>query len=58
MEKDKYPRDELMKKGMKRKIEGKRGRERNCILRISMVDNLLEKEKYGDLKRRAENWKK
>ena len=44
--------DELMKEVMERKMVGKKGPGRK---RIGMMDNLLEKERYGDLKRRAEN---
>ena len=33
-------------------MEGKRGPGRK---RIGMIDNLIEKERYGDLKRRAED---
>ena len=41
-----------MKEVMKDKIEGKRGPGRK---RIGMIDDLIEKERYGDLKRRAED---
>ena len=41
-----------MKEVMEGKMEGKRGRSRK---RIGMVDELMENEQYGDLKRRAED---
>ena len=41
----------LMKKVMKWKMEGKRGRGRK---RIGMIDESMENEQYGDLKRRAD----
>ncbi len=44
--------DGLMKEVMKGKMEDKRGPGRK---RMSMIDDLLEKVPYGDLKRRAEN---
>ena len=44
--------DGLMKEVMEGKMEGKRGRGRK---RIGMIDELMENEQYGDLKRRAED---
>ena len=44
--------DGLMKEVLEGKMEGKRGRGRK---RIGMIDDLLEKKRYGDLKRRGEN---
>ena len=44
--------DGLMKGVMEGKMEGKRGRGRK---RMGMIDDLLEKERYEDLKRRAVN---
>jgi len=44
--------DRLMKEVMKGKIEGKRGLGRK---RKGMIDDLIERERYGDLKRRAED---
>ena len=44
--------DGLMKEVMEGKMVGKREPDRK---RIGMIDDLLEKERYGDLKRRAEN---
>ena len=44
--------DRLMKEVMKGKIEGKRGPGRK---RIGMIDDLIEKERYGVLKRMAED---
>ena len=44
--------DGLMKEVMKGKIEGKRGRGRK---RIGVIDELVDNEQYGDLKRRAED---
>jgi hypothetical protein len=44
--------DGLMKEIMEGKVVGKRGPGRK---RIRIIDDLLEKERYGDLKRRAEN---
>jgi len=44
--------DGLMKEVMEGKMVGKRGPGRK---RVGMIDDLLEKERYGDLKRRAEN---
>ncbi len=41
-----------MKEFMKDKMVGKRRPDRK---RIGMIDDLLEKVPYGDLKRRAEN---
>ena len=42
--------DGLMKEVMEGKMEGKRGRDRK---RIGMIDELMENELYGGLKRRA-----
>ncbi len=42
----------LMKEVMKGKMEGKRRPDRK---RIAMIDELMENERYGDLKRRAED---
>jgi hypothetical protein len=42
----------LMKEVMEGKMEGKRGPGRK---RIGMIDDLIEKERYGDMKRRAED---
>ena len=47
--------EELMNEVMERKMEGKRGPDRKCI---GMIDNLLEKERHGDLKKRAEDRQK
>ena len=44
--------DGLMKEVMEGKMEGKRGPGRK---RIGMIDDLIEKERYGDMKRRAED---
>ena len=44
--------DGLMKEVVEGKIEGKRGRGRK---RVGMIDELMENEQYGDLKRRAED---
>ena len=44
--------DGLMKEVMEGKMEGKRGPGRR---RIGTIDDLLWKERYGDLKRRAED---
>ena len=44
--------DGLMKEAMEGKMEGKRGRSRK---RIGTTDDLLVKETYGDVKRRAED---
>ena len=44
--------DELMKEVMEGKMEGKRGPGRKLI---GIIDDLLEKERYGVLKRRAED---
>ena len=44
--------DGLMKEVMEGKMVGKRGRGRK---RIGMIDELMENEQYGDLKRRAED---
>ena len=43
---------ELMKEVMEGKMDGKRGPGRK---RIAMIDDLLGKERYGVLKRRAED---
>ena len=45
-------RDGLMKEYMESKMECKRRRGRK---RIGMIDELMENEQYGDLKRRAED---
>ena len=47
--------DRLMKEVMEGKMEGKRGPGRK---RIGMIDELMENERYGDLKRRAEDRQK
>ena len=44
--------DGQMKEVMEVKMEGKRGRGRK---RIGMIDELMENELYGDLKRRVED---
>ena len=44
--------DGLMKEVMEGKMEGKKGPGRK---RIGMIDDLIEKERYGDLKRRVED---
>ena len=41
-----------MKEVMEGKMEGKRRPDRK---RIAMIDELMENERYGDLKRRAED---
>ena len=41
-----------MKEVMEGKLEGKRGRGRK---RIGMIDELMENEQYGEVKRRAED---
>ena len=45
-------RDGLMKEVIEEQMMGKRG---PCRKRIGTIDDLLEKERYGDLKKRAEN---
>ena len=42
-----------MKEVTERKMESKRGPGRKII---SKIDELMEYEQYGDLKRRAEDW--
>ena len=44
--------DGLMKQVMEWKMEGKRG---PGSKRIGMIDEVMENERYGDLKRRAED---
>jgi hypothetical protein len=44
--------DGLMKEVMEGKMVGKRGPGRK---HIGMIDDLFERKRYGDLKRRAEN---
>ena len=45
--------DELLKEVTDGKMVAKRGQRRK---RTGMIDDFLEKEQYGNLKRRVENW--